>query len=123
MKRTVPLRRQSPLRRVSPRRREQLRLYELRRPGFLREHPYCQLWLAEHGVREDHAIRQRGLLRFGPGLPPIFVPRSSTVHHYAKRRGARLLDERFWMAVSWPGHRAIENDKQWARQRGYLAPF
>lgn len=123
MNRTVPLRRSSPLRRVSTCRRQQLRHYETRRVEFLREHPYCQFWLAEHGIAEELAIRRHGILRLRPGVPPLHVPRSSTVHHRNKRRGARLLDEREWMAVSWTSHRAIEAGKRWARERGYLRAF
>lgn len=123
MNRTVPLQRSVSLRRVSRRRRGELRRYGPRRRQFLRDHPYCQLWLAENGISETHAIAQRGVLRFGPGSPPVYVPRSATIHHRNKRRGARLLDERFWMAVSWTGHRIIEQRKDWARDHAYLTQF
>lgn len=122
MKRSALVRR-TPLRRVSFRRLQQLRLYWVRRARFLRAHPYCQLWLKEHGVDEAEAIRQRGCLRLGAPRRLVFVPRSATVHHRNKRRGARLLDEREWRAVGWSGHRAIEDHKAWARGRGFLKPF
>ncbi len=121
MKRTA-LVRHTPLRRVSLRRLEQLRSYAARRAQFLRDHPYCQLWLAEHGVDEARTIRERGVLPFG-GQPRVQVPRSATVHHRNKRRGGRLLDEREWLAVSWTGHRRIEDHKAWARDRGFLKSF
>lgn len=123
MQRTVPLRSVSPLNRISPRRLLEQQCYAARRERFLQDHPFCQLWLAEHGIKEAWAIHQRGVLRFGPGRPPVFVPRSATIHHTNKRRGRRLLDEQNWMAVSWCGHRTIECNKTWARERGYLAQF
>ena len=123
MKRNVPLQRMVPLRRISARRQEELRLYPARRARFLRDHPYCQLWLAEHGVPEERAVRLAGVLRTGQKIPPVRVPRSAMVHHRNKRRHDRLLDEQFWMAVSWAGHREIEDHKEWARVRGYLLPF
>lgn len=122
MLRTVTLS-PGPFPRVSARRREELAAYRAARLRFLREHPYCQVWLAERGIPEERAIRERGLFRFGPGVSPVRVPRSDTVHHRNKRRGARLLDEREWMAVSWAAHRRIEQNKAWARERRYLRPY
>jgi hypothetical protein len=117
------LSRYAPMRRISARRALQSDAYSERQAQFLREHPYCQVWLAERGIPERMAIEQRGTLRFGPGVSPVFVPRSQVVHHRNKRRGARLLDEAEWMAVSHSAHRRIEENKAWARERGYLRPF
>jgi len=123
VKRTVPLRRITTLRRISFRRRGELNRYGPKRKKFLRDHPYCQFWLAENSVSEAHAIAQRGRVRIGKDSAKVSVPRSSTIHHRNKRRGARLLEERFWMAVSWAGHRFIEQQKKWARDRAYLTQF
>lgn len=112
-----------PLRRVSPQRAEELAEYRFRRTAFLAAHPYCQVWLREHGVEEAEAIRRRGVLRFGRGQPLIFVPRSAQIHHTRKRRRRRLLEERDWLAVSPEAHRFLENNLRWARARGYLHPF
>lgn len=122
MKRTA-LHRRTPLRRVSPRRSGEIRLYHLRRAQFLRDHPFCQVWLCEHGIDERHAISARGWVRTNRARPLIQAPRSDTIHHRNKRRGSRLVNERHWMAVSWASHQTIETDRHWARERGYLMAF
>lgn len=61
---------------------------------------------------------------------PVTGQRAKEVHHMRKRRGyadelARLnnipllLDQRFWLAVSRDGHEAIENNPEWAYEKGY----
>lgn len=115
--------RRVPLRRISPRRRAEQEAYGPRAATFLLQHPYCQVWLAERGISEDFAREHRGILDLGFGVPRVFVPRSEVIHHRNKRRGPRLLDESEWMAVSHAAHRRIENNKAWARDRGYLRPF
>lgn len=117
------LTRQTPIRRVSLRRLEQLTAYIARRTRFLRQHPYCQLWLAEHDIPEEYAIVLCGRVPLPGALVLCAVPRSHTIHHRDKRRGERLLDERFWMAVSRGAHRRIEENKSWARASGYLQQF
>lgn len=115
--------RRTPLRRISSRRLDEQAEYRIRSAAFLLAHPYCQVWLTERGIDERVAIRCSGVLDFGPGVSRVLVPRSRTVHHRNKRRGPRLLDESEWMAVSWAAHQRIENNKAWARERGYLRPF
>lgn len=112
-----------PLRRVSRRRLEQIRLYGVRGPRFLKAHPYCQVWLALRAVTEAAAIRGRGLVINPQTGRQVRVPRSTAIHHRNKRRGARLLDECEWLAVSWWGHAQVEENKRWARSRGFLRPF
>jgi hypothetical protein len=51
------------------------------------------------------------------------VPLATQVHHRNKRRGADLLDQTEWLAVSASAHHRIENDKAWARAQGYLLNF
>ena len=122
MMRRVPLVRRTPLRRVSLRRLGELRHYNLRRDRFLRAHPFCQLWLAEHGVGEALAIEHDGILQLPDGST-IRVPCATMVHHRDKRRGARLLAEDDWMALSFAAHDRIEKNKAWARANGYLRNF
>jgi hypothetical protein len=111
----------SSLRRLSARRLVENRLYQYRRKLFLLAHPYCQVWCAEHGVAEEVAIRQGGRLPLDGAM--VSVPLSTEIHHVNKRRGADLLDPRFWLAVSAEAHRRIEDHKDWARARGYLRDF
>ena len=105
------------------RRLEQLTNYAAKRAGFLRLHPYCQLWLAEDDIPEEYALVLSGRVPIPGALGLCPVPRSQAIHHRDKRRGERLLDERFWMAVSRAAHRRIEENKAWARACGYLNPF
>lgn len=111
------------MRRVSLQRLEQLAAYIARRSRFLGQHPYCQLWLAEHDIPEEYAMVLCGRVPLPGAIVLCPVPRSQTIHHRDKRRGERLLDERFWMAVSRTAHRRIEENKAWARACGYLNPF
>ncbi len=111
----------APLRRLSARRLEETSLYRYRRKLFLLAHPYCQVWLAEHGVEEETAIRHRGAVTLG-GVTAI-IPLATEVHHKNKRRGGDLLDERFWLAVSREAHEQIEAHKSWARAAGWLRAF
>ena len=114
----------APLRRISARRLEETSLYQYRRAQFLLAHPYCQVWLAEHGVDEATAIRDLGIVRLdGPSNPAMVVPLSTEIHHQNKRRGVDLLEPRFWLAVSRDAHRRIEENKAWARAQGYLLDF
>jgi hypothetical protein len=120
MKRPAPLRR-APLARVSLRRLQELALYWERRRRFLREHPFCEFWLACRGVTQAEAIAARGwVCRHGVWRR---APRSSEVHHRDKRRGGRLLDETQWLAVSRRAHRFIEEHKGAARALGFLRPI
>ena len=122
MQRRFPLARRSPIRRISVRRASELGVYRLRHALFLEAHPFCQLFLAEHGIEERLVIAQNGFVRL-PGGRLIRVPRASMVHHRNKRRGSRLLDESEWIAVSFSGHERIERRKRWARRTGFLRNF
>lgn len=94
MKRSAfsPLRR-TRIRAISSKRAAQLREYAKRRKAFLEAHPYCAVFV---------------------GL------RATEVHHINHREGDRLNDERFWLAVSAAGHRAIHAFPAEARAKGWL---
>lgn len=129
MKRSAPIKRYTPIRRVSTKRARQLRQYSTARKAFLVAHPYCQVWLKEHGFTESEALAGKGsvsLVRIDVGVTTralVVVPIAEEVHHVRKRRGAALLDETHWLAVSVEMHNKIERNKSWARARGYLARF
>ena len=112
------------LRRISVRRLAETSLYHYRRKQFLLAHPYCQVWLAEHGIVEAEAMRAGGQVRFeGPDGPRSLIPLATEIHHRNKRRGADLLDQRGWLAVAREAHERIESNKAWARAQGYLCDF
>ena len=61
---------------------------------------------------------------------PVTGQPATEIHHVRKRRGyadewARLnnipllLDQRFWLAVSRDGHNEIEDNPEWAYEKGY----
>jgi hypothetical protein len=112
----------TPLRRISDRRLVETNLYRYRIKQFLLEHPYCQVWLAEHGISEETALREGGVVPL-PNGSRASVPLATQVHHRNKRRGADLLDQDNWLAVSAEAHDRIESDKAWARAQGFLLPF
>lgn len=111
----------TPLRGISARRLLQHDYYLSRRRRFLGLHPYCQVWLAEHDVAEALAIAGGGVVELAGRR--VAAPLSVQVHHSNKRRGADLLDESAWFAVSVEMHAKIEAEKDWARMRGYLKNF
>lgn len=129
MKRRTPLQRSMaskriPLRAMSVRRASDIESYDVRRLRFLSEHPYCQVWLLEHGIGEELAIRNHGNVRLHePDGPIVPVPLATEIHHKNKRRAEMLLDTSYWMAVSAEAHQRIEAHKDWARAAGYLLDF
>jgi hypothetical protein len=109
---------------MSARHASDIESYDVSRLRFLSEHPYCQVWLHEHGIGEELAIRNKGNVRLGERNSPVVpVPLATEVHHKNKRRSEMLLDTRYWMAVSAEAHKRIETHKDWARAAGYLLDF
>ena len=87
---------------LSAKRRTQRRAYIKAKARFLAAHPWCAWGLAQ--------------------VPPKRI-RASAVHHVRGRAGALLLDERFWLAVSQRGHRAIHDAPVVARELGLICPL
>lgn len=51
---------------------------------------------------------------------PVYpYSRATEVHHKKGRIGALYLDENFWLAVSERGHKKIELNPIWAKEKGY----
>lgn len=50
---------------------------------------------------------------------PVTGQQTNQVHHKKGRIGSLLLDQRYWLAVSPEGHRQIENNPIWAKEKGY----
>ncbi len=45
--------------------------------------------------------------------------KSNQVHHIAGRIGKKLLDQKYWLAVSDAGHTKIHNFPVWASENGF----
>ena len=50
---------------------------------------------------------------------PITGEKTTDIHHMKGRTGDLFLDTRFWLAVSRNGHRMIEENPEWAKEKGY----
>lgn len=94
---------------VSPKREKINREYAKLRASFLKEHPYCEWWIAESRIgpySKGNKVWQ-------------FVPPSTDIHH-KKGRGKYLLDTSTWMAVCRYGHEAIHADPKTSYEKGYM---
>jgi hypothetical protein len=113
------------IRPVSPKRAKELAIYRRRRPGFLKEHPWCQIWLAKNAYNEADAFEHDGMIPIdwdnGCGVVGYHhVPPSTEIHHTNQRHGIRLLDERYWLAASRPEHNWVKDNQSEARRIGVL---
>lgn len=121
MLRRTPLRRHSKrIRKVSQKRADQLKEYYAARSRFLSDHPICMVWLVEHGFTNVHTILDSSSVVM---FHKMGAPNATEIHHANKRHGARLLDETHWWSVCRAAHERIENNKAWARAKGFLLNF
>lgn len=104
----------TPLRRVSKKRSAQLREYSKLIKIYKEAHPFCEATIKLKGLDEAEVIANDG--RYFDGV----VPRSTEIHHVAKRYGSRLNDTSKWMAICREMHERIEQNKSWARENGLL---
>lgn len=79
------------MRQVSKKRARQLREYAKKRKLFLEQNPYCKVC----------------------GAP------ADQIHHKKGRENELLLNEDFWLPVDFKCHRKIEDNPQWAKEKGY----
>ena len=84
----------SPLRRISKKQQERLRIYSKLREEYLSEHSTCEM--------------------------PQCQRRSVDIHHTKKPRATYLNAVETWMGLCRVCHSRIENNKDWARENGYL---
>ena len=110
------------MKRITNERASERRQYGKQVAAYLEAHPWCQIWIASRGLDETKLIGDAGWCN-GPKGELICAPRSTQIHHRNKCRGARLLDERWWMAAAPASHDFVERYKSWARDEGYLLPF
>lgn len=132
MKRTTPLKRKKPLRRISHHRKVELAEYKIQRLAYLEKYWLCQITLAEEGYDWMTPPRQgfgwyylprpvkEGQARVWDAVAPGSFPRSTEIHHGAKRNGSNFLDTSTWWAACRKAHDKVELNKAWARSRGYL---
>lgn len=52
-------------------------------------------------------------------LCPVTNKPTNQVHHMAGRVGTLYLDTRYWLAVSAEGHKKIEENPTWAKEKGF----
>lgn len=81
---------------MSKRRAEQMKIYRVRGPIFLKANPKCQL-----GCGRD----------------------SAEVHHKARRLRGAFLDESTWLATCFVCHSYIEAHASWARANGFITDY
>ena len=107
---------------VSAKRVKINKIYSALRKKFLIEHPYCQLWLSEHGLVESD-INACGVIQWNNGFNVFWkrVPKSEEIHHQ-KGRGKYLLDITTWMAVSSSAHRWLHDNVKEAYEKGWMLP-
>lgn len=132
LQRKSAMKRGAGIKRVSSKRAVERREYAKRRVVYLEAHPLCQIMLAVHRIDESKALEllktvsHLSLSELNCGSlvsPPIAylgIPFASEIHHRNKCRGARLNDERWWMAGSREGHDYVEKNKKRARAMGLL---
>jgi len=125
----TPLKRKKRMKAVSRKRIKINKEYSRLRAEFLLKYPYCQFFLAEHGLSEKdvHDVTGRGPVigYVDPSNPFRMVeervPLATDIHH-RKGRGRYLLDTSTWMTVSRDAHRWIHDNPKEAMGKGYLLP-
>lgn len=115
--RKTPLKRGGYIARISKSRRADRSMYSRDRAEYLRDHPFCEIYIARYGLDPKTVFSNNGV------VGGFKVPRSNQIHHRNKTNGPRLLDKRFWMAASGKQHRWAEDNKDDARAIGILLPI
>ena len=83
----------TPLRRVSPKQQERLKRYYAAADAYMDEHPMCEM----------------------PGCSY----HADEIHH-KMGRGIHIDNPEHFMAICREHHRKIEDNKTWAREKGYI---
>ncbi len=121
------IQRQKRIKPTTAKRAAERRQYAKQSAAYLAAHPYDQITIALHGLNED-SVRWHGTgdstpvrVKIPSGI--VTVQRSNQIHHRNKGFGARLLDERWWMATCAESHDFVERNKGVARELGLLLPI
>lgn len=133
MLRRSPLRRgtgslkRNRIRRAAPERAAECRAYSAIKAQYLAVHPFCQIFLARHGLDEAEVFAAAGGPQFSWSGATYYkglrIPRSTQIHHRNKRDRDRLNDVGWWLAACQAEHDLVENNKSWARDVGLLLPI
>lgn len=107
--------RRTPIRKVSKKRVKVNREYMKLRAEYLKLHPYCEWYMAEHGINERDALEHQGWYLNGR------IPMAQDIHH-KRGRGKYLLDPSHFMAVSRLGHESIHHNVADSYAKGYMLP-
>ena len=121
------MKRRKPIKRVSDKRRKQNAEYMKVRATYLSEHPYCEVWLMEHGVSREQVDADNGYAEIVVSCPAggltqtrmVKVPLATEIHHKEKR-GKNLCNVETFLAVCRDSHNDIHRMPSWARANGYL---
>lgn len=110
------------LKRQSTKRRKENAEYMKVRDEYLKEHPYCEWWLHNAGLKESD-VSPMGTVEMNRGFDMIiyWVPKANQIHH-KKGRGKYLCVKEFFMAVSDEGHRWIHAHPKESYEREYMLP-
>lgn len=117
----------TPIRRVSKKRAAELREYYPLRKAYLEAHPYCQIWLAKHGVSEKDVVGGVALVNVcNPGRfnvciwRHVQVPLATDIHHTNGRNGWRLNRVEWWLSACRVEHEWVKANQSEARKIGVL---
>jgi hypothetical protein len=67
---------------------------------------------------KEYNQKREAFLRANP-ICVVTGEKATEIHHSAGRIGKMLLDETYWKPVSRKGHIHIEENPDWAKERGY----
>lgn len=97
--------------------------YATLRREHLALHPFCQLTIAMHRLREEDVLTANRSYINGVSYNGVWIPRATQIHHRNKCQGARLTDARWFSSASPKMHQWVEDHKDEARRDGYLLPI
>lgn len=117
------------IRSATPKRASQLKEYSLLRSEYLKQHPWCEIWLKREGFTEDDvtdSTESGGIIEIdwdnGRGVVSrIHVPLATEIHHPAGRIGKKLADKTNFCACSRKQHLWLHANPSTARALGLLA--
>lgn len=112
-----------PLPKRTKKRAAEERLYRKLAMEYLIANPICQVWLKENGWTRQTGMALGRANGETAHLLTIAGPRSTELHHRAKRRGKLLCDTRYFLAVCSANHAKIEQNLGWARKEGFSLNF
>jgi hypothetical protein len=101
-------------------RREQREEFLRESATYLAAHPFCQIFIFRHELRESSVIAGGGTLHWEGST--IVVPRAVGIFHRNGVGGPRLLDRRWWIGASVAQASWIDRNKPAAMALGLLLP-